>query len=114
MVDSGMTRKKAAIGMGTVVAMLGIPSALNTDFLGAADKFVGEFLLISGGFFDTILVGWKLLPIADEELAKGLDNVAVRRGWGMLIKFVIPPVLLFVLIFTIVRPTYDAIMVLFQ
>lgn len=114
MVDHGMPRKKAAVIMGTAIAIMGIPSALNTNFLGAADQLIGNFLLITGGFFTTVLIGWKLLPQAQEELAQGFDNVVARKVGGMLIKFLIPPVLLMVLIFTIAGPTYTAIVELFQ
>lgn len=114
MVDHGMQRKKAAIVTGVAIAVMGIPSALNTNFLGVADQVIGNFLLITGGFFTSVLIGWKLLPLADEELAQGFDNAGARKAGGIIIKFLVPPVLLMVLIFTVAGPTYTAIVELFQ
>ncbi len=114
LVDNGMPRKKAAIMLGVAIALLGIPSALDTNILGAADQLIGNFLLILGGFLTTVLIGWKLLPQADAELAQGFDKPGARAAWGFIIKFLVPPVLLIVLVFTVVGPTYTAIMALFQ
>jgi NSS family neurotransmitter:Na+ symporter len=101
-------RGKAAIVCGGVIAVLGVPSAFNTDFLGAADALVGNFLLIVGGLFTAILVGYRILPQADQELASGLHNVGARRAWAVFVRYLAPAVLLVVLYF-LLGPTWDAV-----
>jgi NSS family neurotransmitter:Na+ symporter len=104
----GWPRRKAALLSGTFIAMLGVPSAFNTNFLGAADALVGNFLLIVGGFFTAILVGYKILPQADAELARGLPSVGARRVWAGLVRY-LAPVVLVVVLFFLLRPTWEAI-----
>jgi SNF family Na+-dependent transporter len=58
---------------------------------------VGDFLLILGGFFTALLVGWKILPQVDAELAKGMPNPALRRGWALSMRYLVPVILFFVL-----------------
>jgi neurotransmitter:Na+ symporter, NSS family len=108
MVDTGWPRRGAAIAAGAVIALLGLPAAFNTTFLGNADALVGNFLLVVGGFFTAILVGYKLLPQADAELAIGLPNVAARRVWAMLVRYVVPVILLVVIVF-LLEPTWEAV-----
>jgi NSS family neurotransmitter:Na+ symporter len=101
-------RRRAAIVSGLGIAVLGLPAAFNTTFLGNADTLVGNFLLIVGGFFTAILVGYKLLPQADAELAKGLPSAAARRGWAALVRYVAPAILLVVIVF-LLKPTWQAV-----
>jgi NSS family neurotransmitter:Na+ symporter len=108
MVDGGWPRRRAAVVSGIGIAALGFPSAFNTTFLGNADTLVGNFLLIVGGFFTAILVGYKLLPQADAELASGLPNPTARRLWALLIRYV-SPVILLVVIYFLLEPTWAAV-----
>ncbi len=104
-------RKRAALVLGAIVALMGVPSAFSTEFLGAADQLVGNFLLIVGGFFTAILVGYRILPQADQELSQGLDNVTARKAWSFFVRYISPAVLLVVLVF-LVQPTWAAIQTL--
>ena len=108
----GWTRKKAAVGMGGVITLVGVPSAFSLNFLGAVDQVVGQMLLIVGGLFTAIFVGYKILPQADAELALGLENETLRKGWAVLVRYVIPVILVLVLYLSI--PTvWAAVAVLF-
>ena len=61
-------RAKAAIVMGTAIALLGIPSALSVgghipqiagkDFLDAADFLTNNVIMPLGGIFIAVFVGW--------------------------------------------------------
>jgi hypothetical protein len=53
-------------------------------------------------------VGYRLLPQADAELAKGLSHAGLRRTWAGLVRYVAPVVLIIVLVF-LARPTWDAV-----
>ena len=109
MVDGlGMRRRNAAIGAGLGITVLGLPAAFNTTFLGNMDALVGQFLLIVGGLCTAVLVGYRLLPQADAELAKGLSHVGLRRTWAGLVRYVAPAVLIVVLVF-LAKPTWNAV-----
>jgi len=69
---------------------------------------VGQFLLIVGGLCTAFLVGYRILPQADAELARGLDNVGLRRFWAWLVRYVAPVVLIVVLGF-LAKPTWQAV-----
>jgi NSS family neurotransmitter:Na+ symporter len=108
-VDSmGVARRKASIVTGLVILALGIPSALTLNFLGAVDAVIGNFLLILGGLLTAIFVGWLTIDQVDAELAKGMPDPVLRRGWAFLVRFVAPPVLLVVL-YLLIDPTWAAI-----
>ena len=65
------------------------------------DKLVGTVLLMVGGFFTAILVGYKILPQAEQELSVGLGNPKFISAWKFVVKYLIPPVLAVVLVFSI-------------
>lgn len=99
MVDAwGWARRRASLVAGVTIAALGIPSAFNLDFLAAMDKLVGEFLLIVGGLFTALLVGYKILPRADAELAQGLSHAGARKAWAAFVRYVAPVTLVIVLV----------------
>jgi NSS family neurotransmitter:Na+ symporter len=99
-IDSwGWRRRDAAIVFGFVIAVAGIPAAFNIGFLGAADTFVGNFLLIIGGFFTAVLVGYRLIGPADAELAQGLEDPRARVAWAFFVRYVAPVLLLVVIYF---------------
>ncbi len=92
-------RRSAALVFGSLIALAGLPSALNLNFLAFADKLVGTFLLMVGGLFTAILVGYRALPQAREELAIGMEQAGLRNAWTSIVKYVVPPVLVIVLFF---------------
>lgn len=71
-------RAKAAIVMGTAIALLGIPSALSVgghipqiagkDFLDAADFLTNNIIMPLGGIFISVFVGWVWTDGAKAEL----------------------------------------------
>ena len=86
---------------GSGVAVAGLASAMNLNVLNLLDKLVGTVLLMFGGLMTAILVGYKILPQADAELAQGLGSPALRKAWASFVRYVAPPVLFIVLIFSI-------------
>ena len=80
---------------------MGIPSAFNLNVLNFGDKLVGTVLLMVGGFFTSILVGYKIMPEAEKELAIGFDNPAAIKAWRFFVRYVAPPVLIVVVSFSI-------------
>ncbi len=100
-------RVGAAVTFGILIALAGIPSAYNLNFLTFADKLVGTFLLMVGGLFTAILLGHRALPQAQQELSIGMDNATLRSLWSTMVRFVVPPVLIVVLFFG-VKPLWGA------
>jgi len=97
----GWTRFKAALLSGSLIIVAGLPSAYNLNFLAMADKLVGTFMLMLGGLFTAILVGYYALPQAEAELAMGMGTASLRKAWANIIRFLVPPVLFVVLIFAV-------------
>ena len=95
------SRQKATLTAGVVIAALGIPTAFNLNILDVGDKLVGTVLLMVGGFFTAILVGYKILPQAEQELSVGVSNPKFISAWKFFVKYLIPPVLAVVLVFSI-------------
>jgi NSS family neurotransmitter:Na+ symporter len=104
-------RVGAAVTFGILITLAGIPSAYNLNFLTFADKLVGTFLLMVGGLCTAVLVGYRALPKAQQELSIGMENASLRRVWSVMVKFVVPPVLIVVLFFA-VKPLWAAFKVL--
>lgn len=94
----GWSRGRSALLAGGIITLLGLPSARDLNVLGAVDKLVGEFLLLVGGLGIALLVGWRLYPQAEAELAQGLTSPGLRRTWGVLVRYVAPVVLVAVLV----------------
>src|SRR5512134_2270660 len=104
----GWSRPRTAVGMGALIAALGVPAAYSTAFLGAIDQIVGNFLIVVGGLGICALVGHRLRAAGDAELARGLPNAAARRAWSLFVRWVAPALLLLVLWSTL-RPTWQAV-----
>lgn len=101
-------RPKAAVVLGIGITILGVPSAYDTNLLGAADQLLSNFLLLVGGFFICLLAGYRMPREAGAELARGLESVAARRAWAAFVRYVAPAILLFVLYFAL-GPTGSAV-----
>ncbi len=97
----GMSRRQATLTFGAVIALLGIPSAIDLNILNLVDKFVGSFLLVVGGLFTSLLVGYRILPQAQAELADGLESAGARNAWSFFVRYVAPVVLFGVIVFTL-------------
>ena len=98
-IDSwGWERRRAALVFGSAIAVAGIASATNLNVLDLADKLIGGVFLMFGGMMTAILVGYKVLPQADAELAQGMENTTYRRVWAVFVRYVAPPVLFVVLV----------------
>ncbi len=101
--ELGMARKNAAMAVGVLIAIVGIFSALNTDFLGLADAIAGDLFLVIGALGLSIFVGWAMKADLATELARGAGEGFTRfiPGVVFLVKFVLPPVIAFVLWFAL-------------
>lgn len=103
----GWSRKRAALSAGGLIALLGIPAALDTDVLGLMDQIAGNVFLVLGGLSLAIFVGWVMDdPIG--QVSEGATDVAWFKVWRALLRYVVPVLLAFVL-FGSLQSTLEAI-----
>ena len=93
---SGIGRRTAAILMGCVIALLGLPAAMNIDILGLMDQVAEGLFLVVGALGISIFVGWFMKdPIG--EVRHGAEAVGWFPLWRLLLRVVVPVLLLYVL-----------------
>jgi NSS family neurotransmitter:Na+ symporter len=108
--EFGWSRRRAAIGAGSVIFLLGIPSALGngavvffSGTLDFANQYFGGMALVVGALLVSLFVGWKWgVGNAVEELERGRGTFRFGKAWGFLIRFVCPLAILMIL-FQILR-----------
>jgi NSS family neurotransmitter:Na+ symporter len=96
-------RKKAALVMGFVIFLLGVPSALSNNllkdvhfigernFLDSIDLLATNYLLPLGGLLIALFTGWVLTTrLARSEIEKGEVRFHLYGAWHFLIKYVSP------------------------
>ncbi|MCK5488735.1 MAG: sodium-dependent transporter, partial [Gemmatimonadetes bacterium] len=103
--ERGMSRRKAAISLGLVAFVLGIPSALangavpwltnlpgiGMDFLSFLFMLFGQYSLVIGALLISLFVGWVWgVKAAGEEVRENDGEFPLGRTWGFLIRFVAP------------------------
>jgi NSS family neurotransmitter:Na+ symporter len=103
----GWARKKAAVTFGALIALAGVPAAFSLDVLGLMDQLAGNVFLIVGGLFLALFVGWTMEG-AEDEIRKGAEGAGWLPLWKGFLRWVAPPVLAFVLWFS-VGDTVDTI-----
>ena len=80
--EKGVERWKAALGMGGVIYLLGVPVTYDLVFLDLLDKFADAILLVFGALMLMILVGWIAPKFAVQELEKGIGDIgALGQAW---------------------------------
>lgn len=104
------SRKKASVLTGTVIFILGIPSALsaglladvkifNEPLLEMMDMLSSKILLPISGLLTAIFIGWIWKPkAAVMELRRNGIRFSLSRQWGLIVKFVLPAVLSYIVI----------------
>ena len=80
--EKGVERWKAALGMGGVIYLLGVPVTWDLIFLDLLDGFADGVLLIFGALMLMILVGWIAPAFAVQELEKGIGDLGgLGQAW---------------------------------
>ena len=96
----GWTRGRAAWVMGGLITLLGAPAAWSLDILGVMDEIANNLFLLGGGLALSLFVGWVMKdPMA--EVSVGAEGTRWFGLWRVLLRFVVPAILVFVL--------YDAV-----
>ena len=109
--DRGISRKSAAVIIGFVIFLLGIPSSLSMGVMGDVKIIAGKnffdlmdfisssLLLPIGGLFISLFVGWVVWGKAQEEIAAHNGVIPIWVGaWGVIVKFIAPIAIAFILL----------------
>ncbi len=89
-VDSGLVRSRAILFVGVAGFVLGIPSAINLDFLGNQDFVWGVGLMISGAFVAFAIIRYGASRFRTEVIESLEGDWKVTRGWDVLIGVIVP------------------------
>ncbi|MDQ2048939.1 sodium-dependent transporter [Natronolimnohabitans sp. A-GB9] len=73
--EKGVERWKAALGMGGIIYLLGVPVTYDLVFLDLLDGFADGILLVFGALMLVLLVGWITPKFAVQELEKGIGDL---------------------------------------
>lgn len=109
--ERGWSRRQAAVGIGSLIFLLGVPSALSFGPLadlhilrwtvfGFLDHFTAAYMLPLGGFLLAIFIGWvwgKQPAIA--EAVQGNANFITRQIWIVILRYFAPFVVGQILLF---------------
>jgi len=108
--ERGWSRKKAVLVFGSVIFLLGIPSALSfnviknvkiffgSNFFDFMDALTTRYMLPIGGLFIALCLGWKYgLDKTMHELDTDTGNTFLKKVWAVSIKFVSPLILILII-----------------
>ncbi|MEM8727870.1 MAG: sodium-dependent transporter [Chlamydiota bacterium] len=108
-----ISRKKAAMTVGSATFIFGIPSAFaasspvfpdwtaiyGTDFLKTIDGLVSIWVIPVGGFLSAIFVGWIMdKKIAYKEFVFGTRFTDLFRTWRFFLRWIVPLTILIIII----------------
>ena len=87
----GYGRPTTAVGLGTLIALLGVPAAFGTTWLGFYNDLVFNVLLPVAVFLFAVFVGWVADAEAVDELRRGSSlGDAFTTTWLWWVRIVIP------------------------
>lgn len=96
----GWTRKKATLLAGGAITLFGLPAAITLDGLSVMDAIAGDVFLVVGSLGIALFVGWRMKDAEDELRRGGLDFGWIPV-WRFSLKFIVPPLLLVVLWYSV-------------
>lgn len=90
LVDLGINRRKAVVMICGIGFTLGVPSAINLNFLGNQDFVWGVALMISGAFVAFAVIRYGVTRFRKETLSDIPGDWSAGMGWELLIKYAVP------------------------
>jgi neurotransmitter:Na+ symporter, NSS family len=94
------TRARAAVIGGVIITIVGIPSALDLNWLTIYDSITGKVFLVLGGLMISLFVGWRMND-PEGEVSRGAASTFWLPVWKFWLRFVIPAVLALILVRTV-------------
>jgi neurotransmitter:Na+ symporter, NSS family len=112
--EFGWPRKKAAVVMGVIIAIVGLWPAMSLDALGAYDGLTGNVMLPLGALGIAILVGWVMTNPIDELVIGSSERLRpFFKGWLWMLR-VVAPVLLVLVLWSTVPAAFEALTALLR
>ena len=90
LVDFGIARRHAILGVCTIGFTLGVPSAINLDFFANQDFVWGVGLMISGAFIAFAVIHYGAARFREESIDNQADDWNAGPLWDAAIRFAIP------------------------
>ncbi len=90
LMDLGVQRSRALVGVGVVAWLLGLPSALNLTVFGNQDFVWGVALMLSGAFVALVVVRYGPARLRQETIAVNVWDWQLGRGWDVLMRWLVP------------------------
>lgn len=97
--EFGVERWKAAVLIAEAVALFGLLSALDQDFLTMADQIAVNLLIVTGIFLISVYAGW-YFPDLKEEVNRGANYVKLGGFAQIMLRYVTPVLLLVLVLFS--------------
>jgi NSS family neurotransmitter:Na+ symporter len=92
----GWARSKATLVMGSAIAGVGAFAAWDIGVLDVMDQVANNLFLVGGGLALSIFIGW-VMEDPMGEVAVGTHGIRWFFLWRWLLRWVVPPLLLFIL-----------------
>ncbi|TYP95165.1 neurotransmitter:Na+ symporter, NSS family [Fodinibius salinus] len=89
-VDMGFHRRNATIGICITGFLLGMPSAISTDFLANQDFVWAVGLMVSGAFMSFAIIKFKPEKFRITIVNNKESKVQLGKWWSVIIKYVVP------------------------
>lgn len=103
-IDTGISRRRATLVLGAMIAALGVLPALSLDWLGRMDTIAGNVLLVGGGLVIALFTTF-VARDAESDMAVGAPRAArFVPLWRFALRFLAPPLLFFVLLYALGIP----------
>jgi NSS family neurotransmitter:Na+ symporter len=114
--EHGVSRKKAAWGLGGLAFLIGIPSALGNgavawlssvpgvgmDFLSLVFALFGQYSLVIGALLISLFAGWVWgVRAASDEVKADDGRFPLEHVWSFLIRFVCPAAIIGLLVYLV-------------
>ncbi|MFP4643248.1 MAG: sodium-dependent transporter [Spirochaetales bacterium] len=112
--EKGWARNKAAVVLGIIIALVGVPASLSFGPIGIEvpsignlfdlyDWFANSILLPLGGLLTAIFAGWVwTAKTAMEEANKGGAGIKIGGWYAPIIKYIVPIAIVIVMVFGLV------------
>ncbi|HPI14722.1 MAG: sodium-dependent transporter [Spirochaetota bacterium] len=110
--EKGWSRRKAVLVFGSLIFLLGIPSALSfstlkdvriffgTTYFDFMDRLTTIYMLPIGGLFIALCLGWKYgLKNAIHELDADTRLAALKKMWAFSIRYISPLILVAIILY---------------
>lgn len=97
----GWSRRRAVLWAGISVTVLGGFAAANLGILDLMDQVANNLFLLVGGLLLAVFVGWVMEDPVSEATVGSRASIRVLNVWRHLLRWVVPPVLLIVLWYSV-------------